>query len=148
MKQKSRMRKTSFQDLVELMSYMRSERGCPWDREQKLGDFKVHLKNESDEVLAAIRKEDYVNLREELGDLLWNILFISQLAREKKRFGIYDVMDALREKIIRRHPHVFGNVKAETAEEVVYHYRKIKKMEKSAASPTDGRKHGKRYKKK
>lgn len=145
---KARVKKNVFQDLVDLMSYMRSKRGCPWDREQKLEDFKVHLRNESEEVLAAIRSGDYRNLREELGDLLWNILFISQLAREDKEFDIYDVMSQLREKIIRRHPHVFGDVKAETPDEVVRHYRRIKRLEKSGALSLAVYKDCKRYKKK
>lgn len=127
--------KTGFEGLVGLMAYMRGPCGCPWDRAQRMEDFRVHLKNESEEVLAAIRSNDYENLREELGDLLWNILFVSQIASEEKKFGIYDVMAQLREKIIRRHPHVFGKVKAKTPKAVVYHYRRIKEMEKSGTLP-------------
>lgn len=134
------MIKVDFKDLVDLMTYMRSEKGCPWDRNQELEDFKVHLKNESTEVLAAIKKQDYDNLKEELGDLLWNIIFISQLAREQKKFDIYDVMGDVRKKIIRRHPHVFGNAKANTPEEVIAQYRKVKKREKGLFPPK-GKKH-------
>ncbi|MDD5111603.1 MAG: MazG nucleotide pyrophosphohydrolase domain-containing protein [Candidatus Altiarchaeota archaeon] len=121
---------TTIDDLTRLMEYMRGKNGCPWDRAQDMDDFLVHLKNESDEVLAAIKKKDYENLREELGDLLWNIIFISQLAKEKKKFDFAGVMDDIRKKIIRRHPHVFGNAKASTPEEVIKHYQRIKRQEK------------------
>jgi len=124
------MKKTGLTELVELMEYMRGEKGCLWDREQKLEDFLVHLKNESDEVLQAIGKNDSENLREELGDLLWNIIFISQIAREKGEFDIYDVMEDVKKKIIRRHPHVFGCVKANTVDEVKAAYMKVKEREK------------------
>ncbi|MBM3309597.1 MAG: nucleotide pyrophosphohydrolase [Candidatus Altiarchaeales archaeon] len=122
--------KTTLEDLVGLMAHMRSERGCPWDRKQKFKDFLKHLKDESDEVLQAIKKEDYENLREELGDLLWNIVFLCQMAKEQKRFDIYDVMSEVKDKIVRRHPHVFGKVKANTPEEVMVHYRRVKNKEK------------------
>jgi uncharacterized protein YabN with tetrapyrrole methylase and pyrophosphatase domain len=124
------MKKTTLEDLAELMAFMRSERGCPWDREQEFKDFLKHLRDESDEVLQALKKEDFENLKEELGDLLWNIVFLCQMAKEQKKFGIYDVMTDLKKKIVRRHPHVFGSVKANTPEEVMVHYRKVKKKEK------------------
>lgn len=133
----NKMAKIEFKELVELMAYMRSEEGCPWDREQTLKDFLAHLKEESDEVLEAIEKEDYDNLKEELGDLLWNILFISQLAKEQKKFDIHDVMEDVRKKIVRRHPHVFGNIKAETPEEVMIHYKRVKKNEKNLSPPKE-----------
>jgi len=128
------MKKTNLSELVKLMAFMRSEKGCPWDREQEFKDFLKHLKDESDEVLEAIKKEDYENLKEELGDLLWNIVFLCQMAKEQKRFDIYDVMTDVKKKIVRRHPHVFGNVKASTPEEVMVHYRRVKKKEKLSLS--------------
>jgi uncharacterized protein YabN with tetrapyrrole methylase and pyrophosphatase domain len=137
------MKRVDLTDLVELMAYMRGPKGCPWDREQKLNDFLMHLKNESDEALKAIRKEDYENLREELGDVLWNIVFICQIAREQKKFDIYDVMHDVREKIIRRHPHVFGNAVATTPEEVMVTYQKAKKKEKKLLSDSNKQKNRK-----
>ncbi|MFH1054901.1 MAG: MazG nucleotide pyrophosphohydrolase domain-containing protein [Candidatus Altiarchaeota archaeon] len=119
-----------FEELVGLMSKMRGPEGCPWDREQTIDDFKVHLRNESKEALDAIKHKDYGNLREELGDLLWHILFISQIAKEEGRFTIDDVMVGLKKKIIRRHPHVFGGRKLNSPEEVMREYRKIKKAER------------------
>ena len=122
------IQKTKLEGLVRLMENMRSPKGCAWDREQNYKDFLKHLKNESDEVLQAIRKQDFENLREELGDLLWNIVFICQMAKEEGRFDVYDVMSDLRKKIVRRHPHVFGKVKARTSEEVVRRYRDRKSV--------------------
>jgi len=120
----------SFEELVELMAYMRGPEGCPWDREQTIRDFKVHLRNESDEALEAIKKEDYVNLKEELGDLLWHILLISQIAKEEGRFTIQDVIDDLREKIIRRHPHVFADKKHLKPDEIMRMWKEIKEKER------------------
>jgi len=120
---------TSFRELVELMSHMRGEDGCPWDRKQTIDDFGVHLANESREALDAIAKKDYENLREELGDLLWHVLFISQIASERGLFNIDDVMDGLRDKIVRRHPHVFGGDRIDDPEEVMRLWGKIKQEE-------------------
>jgi tetrapyrrole methylase family protein / MazG family protein len=120
-----------FQELVDLMEYMRGPDGCPWDREQTIKDFEKYLRSESDEALEAIRKGDYDNLREELGDLLWHILFISQIAGEKGLFTVDDVLRGLREKIIRRHPHVFGQTpRLKTSKEVEAEYKRIKASEK------------------
>jgi tetrapyrrole methylase family protein/MazG family protein len=121
----------SFMELVELMAYMRGPGGCPWDRQQTIDDFKTHLRNESQEALEAIECGDYGNLREELGDLLWHILFISQIAREEGLFTIDDVMAGLEDKIIRRHPHVFGQKRDLTPEEVSELWGEIKVGEKA-----------------
>jgi tetrapyrrole methylase family protein / MazG family protein len=123
---------TSFNELVKLMAYMRGPDGCPWDREQTLDDFKKHFKNESKEVLQALDNEDWDNLKEELGDILWHILFMSQIAREQGLFKVDDVMDSLKDKIIRRHPFVFKKRRRLTAEESVKEWAKIKKREKES----------------
>ncbi|MBD3387967.1 MAG: nucleotide pyrophosphohydrolase [Candidatus Altiarchaeales archaeon] len=120
----------SFKELVELMAYMRGPSGCPWDREQTISDFTVHLRNESEEALQAIEKEDYENLREELGDLLLHVLFISRIAEEEGLFTIQDVMDGLKDKIVRRHPHVFGDEKVASSEDVMRQWKRIKEEEK------------------
>jgi tetrapyrrole methylase family protein/MazG family protein len=119
----------SFNELVELMEKMRGPDGCPWDREQTLSDFSRHLREESEEALKAIEGRDYENLREELGDLLWHVIFMSQIAKEEGYFTIDDVMEGVKDKIVRRHPHVFGDVKAETADDVRRIYKKIKENE-------------------
>lgn len=121
-----------FDELVELMQHMRSTEGCPWDRQQTIESFKEHFSNEADEVIAAIKANDIENLKEELGDLLWNILFISQIAKEDELFDIHDVMKEVQDKIIRRHPHVFGDKKAKTPQEVLKHWHKSKQEEKKA----------------
>jgi tetrapyrrole methylase family protein / MazG family protein len=122
--------KPKFGDLVELMAYMRGPDGCAWDREQTLEDFRTHFKNESEEVLDALARGDCENLREELGDVLWHILFMSQIAAEDGEFTVDDVMAGLRDKIVRRHPHVFGGGRRLTSEEVVSDYQRVKAAEK------------------
>ncbi|MFH0861981.1 MAG: MazG nucleotide pyrophosphohydrolase domain-containing protein [Candidatus Altiarchaeota archaeon] len=121
---------TTFQELVGLMARLRGPDGCAWDREQTIGDFKVHFRNESQEVLDALERKDYENLKEELGDVLWHVIFISEIARQEGRFSVEDVMDGLKEKMMRRHPHVFGGKKLSTSGEVMREYRKIKAAEK------------------
>ena len=122
---------TSFDEVVDLMRYLRGPKGCAWDRERSIDDFKEYLREESDEALDAIEKKDYVNLSEELGDILWHIIFISQIAEEKGYFRINDVLEGLKKKMIRRHPHVFKNgKKLHTSAEVEKEYEKIKKHEK------------------
>jgi len=121
---------TTFPELVRLMRRLRGSDGCAWDREQTMDDFRVHFRNESREVLDALRRKDYENLEEELGDVLWHILFISEIARQEGLFTVGDVMDGLKDKMIRRHPHVFGGKRLATSEEVMREYRKIKAAEK------------------
>ena len=121
----------SMQELVRLMRVLRGPRGCPWDREQTLADFRKHFKNESAEVLEALRKEDWENLREELGDVLWHIIFMSEIAEDEGLFALDDVMEGLKEKMVRRHPHVFGaGRRLKTSADVMREYRKIKAKEK------------------
>jgi tetrapyrrole methylase family protein / MazG family protein len=121
---------TTFKELVELMAYMRGPDGCPWDREQTLADFKKHFRNESKEVLDALKKEDMENLKEELGDILWHILFMSEIANERGLFTVDDVMDGLKDKIVRRHPHIFREKRKLTSEEVLAEWGAIKAKER------------------
>lgn len=122
----------SFEDVVKLMAHMRSPEGCPWDREQTIDSFRKYLREESDEALDAIERKDYDNLCEELGDILWHIVFISQIASEEGLFTIDDVVDGLHKKIVRRHPHVFGKMRRlRTSQEVVAEYGKIKALERA-----------------
>src|SRR3989344_979080 len=105
--------------LLKLMAHLRSKRGCAWDRKQTHGTLLKYLREESREVERAIRKKDWRNLKEELGDLLLQILFHAHLAKEKRRFDFRDVLRALEKKLIARHPHVFGPHRENlTAEEV------------------------------
>ncbi len=126
------MRKTySFSNLVSLMARLRGPRGCPWDRKQTHQTLLKYLKEESAEVVDAVRKGNPDHLCEELGDLLLQILFHSQIAAEKKRFTVHDVVDGLAKKLVRRHPHVFGAMKLTTAAQVAARWDEIKKMERA-----------------
>ena len=120
--------KADFNDLNEVIYRLRRE--CPWDKEQTIGTLKEYLEREIREVKEAINTADYENLKEELGDLLVNILFISIIAEELCKFNISDVLGTSYAKMIRRHPHVFGELKLSTTEEAIIQWDKIKKEEK------------------
>ena len=119
-----------FERLVSIMQTLRSENGCPWDREQTHETLRPYLIEEAYEVLDAIDAKDDSELKVELGDLLLQVVFHAQLAREDDRFTIDDVAEAVSEKLIRRHPHVFGDVKADTSDQVLTNWEKIKQNEK------------------
>ncbi|MBI4734992.1 MAG: nucleoside triphosphate pyrophosphohydrolase [candidate division NC10 bacterium] len=116
--------------------------GCPWDREQTSESIKPYLVEETYEVLEAIDEQDPAKLREELGDLMLQVVFHAQMAEETGDFTIADVLTAINDKLVRRHPHVFGDEKAETAQEVLFNWEQIKQSErrkaKGQASLLDG----------
>jgi len=116
--------------LLEIMERLRAPDGCPWDAQQTEQTLKVYLLEEAYEVLDAIEKEDPEALCEELGDLFFQIIFLTQLAKEKGKFTFLNVMERIRDKMIRRHPHVFGEKKVRDAQEVVDNWAKIKRQEK------------------
>jgi MazG family protein len=120
----------AFERLVEIMAELRAPGGCPWDREQTHATLARHLLEETYEVLEAIDDPDPAALREELGDLVIQIVFHSNIAFEEGSFTIADVLDELREKLIRRHPHVFGDVEASTPDAVKANWERIKRDEK------------------
>ena len=107
----------TFQDLTDIIAKLRSEEGCPWDREQTYESLKKCLMDEAQEVLEAVDNKDMDNLCEELGDVLLLVMLNSQIAREEGVFTIDNVIDGISRKMIRRHPHVFGDVKVNSAEE-------------------------------
>lgn len=119
-----------FTDLVSVQARLRAPGGCPWDREQTHASLRTYLIEESYEVLDAIESESPEELAEELGDLLLQVLFHADMAREADTFNLADVITGIRDKMIRRHPHVFGNVKAETSGEVLRNWAQIKAKEK------------------
>lgn len=121
----------TFDDLVHIIEELRSEHGCPWDKEQTHESLKVCLANESQEVYDAIDNQDMENLCEELGDVLLQVMLHSQIAREEGAFTIDDVVDGVCRKMIRRHPHVFGDVKVNSVEEGLALWNAIKKQEKA-----------------
>jgi tetrapyrrole methylase family protein/MazG family protein len=116
--------------LVEIMRILRSPEGCPWDHKQTLTTLKDHLVEESHEVLDAIDSGDRGKLCEELGDLLLQIVFQAQIASEERAFAFDDVARSIADKLVRRHPHVFGDTKVSGAEEVLKNWEQIKKSEK------------------
>lgn len=123
------MQKDLFESLVEVIAILRSENGCPWDREQTHSSLKSTLLEETYETIEAIDTGDPSKLKEELGDLLLNIMLQAQIASEDSNFDIYEVIDTLTEKLIRRHPHVFGDVDVDNAEDVVKNWESIKRQE-------------------
>ena len=118
-----------FYKLVKVMEKLRAENGCPWDRKQTHETLKPYLIEETYEVISAIDSGNDEELKEELGDLLLQVVFHAQLAKEERRFDIDDVAETIVEKLIRRHPHVFGNVKVSNSDEVLQNWEKIKKAE-------------------
>jgi len=121
----------TFDELVSVIAELRSDHGCPWDREQTFESLKPCLLEESDEVIQAIDNQDMENLCEELGDVLLQVLMHSQIASEQGMFTIDDVVDGVCEKMIRRHPHVFGDVEIHSPAESLALWNEIKKQEKS-----------------
>jgi MazG family protein len=122
-----------FQDLVALMARLRSPEGCPWDREQTYATLAPMLLEEAYEAFEAVedaREGRPENLREELGDLLFQIVFYAQVARERGEFTIGDVTDRIHEKMVRRHPHVFGDVTVRDNEELLRNWEALKAEEK------------------
>ena len=127
---------TLFEDFVAIQARLRAPGGCPWDREQTHQTLKTYLIEEAYEVLDALEQGTPEELTEELGDLLLQILFHADIAREAGLFDIGDVITAIQDKMIRRHPHVFGNVKADTPDQVLKNWAQLKADEKKAARPT------------
>lgn len=120
----------SFEELVGIIARLRGEDGCPWDKKQTHESLIPCLRDEAEEVVQAIEKQDKENLCEELGDVLLQVLMHSQIARENGSFTLEDVIDGISRKMIRRHPHVFGDAKAATPEESLALWKQIKAEEK------------------
>ena len=123
-----------FDEFVATIAALRSENGCPWDRKQTHESLKECLVEETGEVLEAIDKKDDANLCEELGDVLLQVVMHAQIAAEEGRFTIEDVISGVNEKMNRRHPHVFGDIKVSSVEEGLDLWEQIKQKEKEAKS--------------
>ena len=119
-----------FERAVSIMARLRGPGGCPWDREQTFDSIKPYTLEETYEVLEAIDNRDWDELSSELGDLLLQVLFYAQMAREENTFSIDQVLDRLSQKLVDRHPHVFGDVKAETSSDVLRNWEALKAEEK------------------
>jgi MazG family protein len=123
-----------FERAVEIMHRLRAPGGCPWDREQTFDSITKYTVEETYEVLEAIEKRDWQELPQELGDLLLQVLFYAEMAKEDGHFNIDTVLDTLSDKLVRRHPHVFGEVEANTSGEVLRNWEAIKRQERAQKS--------------
>jgi tetrapyrrole methylase family protein/MazG family protein len=131
----------AIEELVAVMARLRGPDGCPWDRKQTLDSLRSFLLEETHEVMEAIEMGRPEDLREELGDLLLQVVFLSQICTEQGQFGIQEVALGIAEKLVRRHPHVFSSERADSAAEAIARWETIKNIEKSAkpgASVLDG----------
>jgi uncharacterized protein YabN with tetrapyrrole methylase and pyrophosphatase domain len=136
-------KRDAVQELIKIMARLRSPKGCPWDREQDHRSLRWHAVEEAYELMDAIDAADDHELEEELGDLLLQVVFHCQLARERGAFDFQSVARRISEKLIRRHPHVFGGLKVKNVDQVWANWEKIKRAEKQGtrnarASALDG----------
>ena len=125
-------------ELIALIKKLRAPDGCPWDQKQTKKDIAKYLLDESYEVVDAIAENNAVHIQEELGDLLFQILFITEIASDHGDFSLADVMVTIKEKMIRRHPHVFGDVKVNSVREVKENWQEIKKRERAGRDEDKG----------
>ena len=127
----------TLEDLKEIIKRLRSENGCAWDKIQTHKTLRESMLEEAYEVVDAIDKNDIQNLKEELGDVLLQVVFHAQIEAEQKNFDLSDVITAVSEKMINRHPHIFGTEKADTPEKVLQNWEQIKKKEKNYHTQTE-----------
>ncbi len=127
-------RDANIEKLVSLVEQLRGDNGCPWDKEQTRETLKPMLIEEAYEVLDALDTEDPVELKEELGDLLFQVVFHAQIAQERGEFDMAGVIDRSHEKMVRRHPHIFGDADLKTSEDVLKNWEDIKAAEKGIPS--------------
>ena len=129
---------TQIDRLLGIMKRLRDpENGCPWDKEQTFATIAPYTLEETYEVLDAISREDFDDLRGELGDLLFQVVFYAQMAQEEGRFNFDDICAAISDKLERRHPHIFGDITANDCDTVLKNWEDIKRQEKSQKSGTD-----------
>ncbi len=119
-----------FDELVDIADALHGPSGCLWDKEQTFQSLRPHVLEEVHELLEAIDDDDAKGMVEELGDVLFQILFFAKLGEKSSRYNLKDIIEVVSEKLIRRHPHVFGDVKVENSEEVIHHWERVKKEEK------------------
>jgi len=120
---------TTFKEIHAIIKELHVK--CPWDREQTLETLKEILQEEGQEVKEGIEKKDYENVKEELGDVLWDVLLMVEVAEKQKLFTFEDVLTRLKTKMVGRHPHVYGDKIAKTAEDAIKHFNDAKKKEKA-----------------
>ena len=121
---------TSFESFAEIVAHLRAPNGCPWDREQTHESLRKHLLEESYEAISAIDSGDFADMREEFGDLLLQVVLQSQIAQEEGDFNVNQVVQGIHSKLVRRHPHVFGDLKLEGVDGVLANWEKLKETER------------------
>lgn len=121
---------TSFESFAEIVAHLRAPNGCPWDREQTHESLRKHLLEESYEAISAIDSGDFTDMREEFGDLLLQVVLQSQIANEEGQFNMNQVVQGIHSKIVRRHPHVFGDLKLDGVDGVLANWEKLKETER------------------
>jgi len=121
---------TSFESFAEIVAHLRAPNGCPWDKEQTHESLRKHLLEESYEAISAIDSGDFDSMREEFGDLLLQIVLQAQIANEEKLFNVSQVIHGIHAKIVRRHPHVFGDLKLDGVDGVLANWEKLKEQER------------------
>lgn len=129
---------TSFESFAEIVAHLRAPNGCPWDREQTHESLRKHLLEESYEAISAIDSGDFADMREEFGDLLLQVVLQSQIANEGGQFNVNQVIQGIYSKIVRRHPHVFGDLKLEGVEGVLANWEKLKEQERGTKKDGKG----------
>ena len=119
----------AFKKLLDVASTLMGPNGCPWDKQQTLQTLQPYLMEEAHELLEAIDSQDPRKIKEELGDVFYTVIFIAKLAETEKLFTLSQALDSVAEKMIRRHPHIFGQTKVDGAEDVMRNWEEIKKQE-------------------
>lgn len=122
---------TKFTELKKIFTVLHSKRGCMWDKKQTHKSLIKDLKEEVDEFIAAVRKNNYPHMQEELGDILLHVMFNAQIAKKQRKFDIEKVIAGLIDKLRRRHPHVFGKTKVSSTRQIIVNWNKIKAKEKN-----------------
>ena len=128
---------SSFESFAEIVAHLRAPNGCPWDREQTHESLRKHLLEEAYEAISAIDSGDFADMREEFGDLLLQVVLQSQIANEEGQFNVNQVIQGIHSKIVRRHPHVFGDLKLEGVQGVLANWEKLKEKERSEKGKSD-----------
>ena len=123
-------------ELIALIIKLRSPDGCPWDRQQKREDIGKYILEETYEVIDALAEKNTGAIKEELGDLLFQILFLAEMGKESHDFTLNDIISSVKEKMIRRHPHIFGDIKVQTVEQVKENWQQIKRTESKESNPS------------
>lgn len=129
---------TSFESFAEIVAHLRAPNGCPWDREQTHETLRKHMLEESYEAISAIDSGDFVDMREEFGDLLLQVVLQAQIANEEGQFNVNEVVQGIYAKIVRRHPHVFGDVDVADVDGVLANWEKLKEKERSEKKEEKG----------